>query len=221
LQRQPRKITTFKKKTGSGLDNGTVLADHLCACPYWAQFMDYIQKTIADLQDKVRKQEEELIQTKRMINGLCAHAGMDAIYPDADLQQRQGVTLGVLRSDLYYGRPLATCVREYLEMRRAANKGAAPLEDIISALETGGYDLPSISADKDGQKRGVAISLAKNNSTFHRLPNGDWGLAAWYPNAREKKPKSEDGSGNGKTEIAASAKPGADALVVADGKNKE
>jgi len=173
---------------------------------------DHIRKTIADLQEKVRRQEDEVIQTKKMINGLCAHAGLPLAYADAEMQ-RQGATVSVMRSDLFYGRPLAGCVREYLEMRRNSNQGAAPIEDIMGALRSGGYDLATVSADEDGQKRGVAISLAKNSAMFHRLPNGDWGLMAWYPNIKEKKAKSEEGS-NGKTDSEASAKTGGAAAAV-------
>jgi len=53
--------------------------------------------------------------------------------------------------------------------------------------------LSKISADPNLIKRGVAITLAKNPQ-FHRLPNGDIGLLAWYPNikkAKESKPADD------------------------------
>jgi hypothetical protein len=152
----------------------------------------HIEQTIAELQDEIRKQEEETVMNKRMVNRLCARANRPSMYPDAELSV-QG-PIGVYRSDQFYGRPLAVCVREYLEMRKSSNQGAASVNDILSALRQGGYDLKSISKDEDAQKRGVAISLAKNTAVFHRLDNGDFGLLSWYPTARERRRETPDES---------------------------
>jgi hypothetical protein len=38
-------------------------------------------------------------------------------------------------------------------------------------------------------RRGLYISLAKNTTTFHKLPNGNYGLVAWYPAVREQRSK--------------------------------
>jgi hypothetical protein len=46
-------------------------------------------------------------------------------------------------------------------------------------------------AKNDGTaKRALSVSLAKNTTTFHRLPNGNIGLTEWYPEAKTR-------SGNG------------------------
>lgn len=50
----------------------------------------------------------------------------------------------------------------------------------------------TVSKDEDGQKRGVAITLAKNSAKFHKLPNGDFGLLVWYPNVKAKKESRSD-----------------------------
>jgi hypothetical protein len=150
----------------------------------------HLDQTIADLQEEVRLKESELIHTKRMVNSLCARAGRSLVYPDSELEQQKHI--GSIRSDQFYGRPLAVCVREILEMRRLMNQGASPLDDIMSALKKGGYELGSISGDEDGQRRGVAISLAKNTAVFHRLPNGYFGLSVWYSDVKERKKAEEE-----------------------------
>lgn len=152
---------------------------------------DHILKTIEDAKADLRKHEEAVSNTKKFINQLCSFAKMPAMFSDAELQTDSSSASTVIRKNAFYGRPLATCVREYLEARKAASLGEASLDEIMNALKEGSFDLETISKDKDGQKRGVAISLAKNTSVFHRLPNDDWGLLAWYPSVKEKKNKSK------------------------------
>jgi hypothetical protein len=67
-----------------------------------------------------------------------------------------------------------------LERRAAADLGAASVDIIFAGMQAGGY---LFDAKNDGTaRRSLSISLAKNTSTFHRLPNGDFGLLEWYPN---------------------------------------
>jgi len=155
-----------------------------------------IKNTIEDLQVELQKHEEEVVSTKRLINQLCAHAKMPSMYPDSELEVNT-VAVNVQRNS-FFGRPLTTCVRDYLEMRKRAKLGAASLNDIFDALKAGGYDLQTVSAKGElDQKRGVAISLGKNSVTFIRLPTDDWGLLEWYPNVRERKKKAgENGHGD-------------------------
>lgn len=159
---------------------------------------DHILKTIEDAQMDLRKHEQAVVEAKRFINKLCEFGKMQPLYPEAEGEKPLGSAApATVRRNSFYGKPLATCVREILEMRKRGGSGAgeATLEEIMTSLRAGNYDLDTISRDKDDQKRGVAISLAKNTSTFHRLPNGDFGLLEWYPSV--KKPRGEKG-GNGK-----------------------
>jgi hypothetical protein len=163
---------------------------------------DHIQKTIEDAKADLRKHEEAVVNTKKLINQLCAFAKMPAMFADADLQVGGSTASTVIRKNSFYGRPLATCVREFLEARKTMGLGAASLDEIMAALREGSYDLEEITKDKDGQKRGVAISLVKNGAVFHRLPNDDFGLLAWYPNAKAKKNKSAKVGESEKTAVA-------------------
>ena len=156
---------------------------------------DHILKTLEDAKDELRKHEEAVINTKRFINQLCAFGGMPQEYKDEELQATtSGIGVGiVIRRNAFFGRPLATCVREYLEMRKDKPVKEATLAEIIDALKEGNFDFDKISEKADDAKRGVAITLAKNPQ-FYRLPNDDWGLLTWYPNVKRAK---AEGNGRG------------------------
>ncbi len=144
---------------------------------------EHLQKTIDDLQEKVRQQETSLRRTKQLVNGLCVEASIPQLYPDAE-----GETSGAgsLRKDQFYGRPLATVIREYLEMRKA--QGAATVREIYEALMRGGRKFET--KNDANAMRALQISLSKN-ALFHRVPSGAWGLSIWYPSARVDKVDDE------------------------------
>jgi hypothetical protein len=153
---------------------------------------------IAALQTQVQQQERELRETKRLINKLSKLEGVEPPFPAAEDESSESVSIGTMRRDLFYGVALATAIRKYLEMRRAAGHGPATVNDIYGALVSGGYKFET--ANERNAKRGLYISLAKNSVTFHKLPSPSgneeasvFGLLEWYPNAKAteapKKPK--------------------------------
>src|SRR5208337_2898106 len=160
---------------------------------------EHILKTIDQAKEELRKHEEAVVNTKRLINQLCAFGGLPAEYQDAELQAPGAVPV-VIRRNVFFGRPLATCVREYLEMKKDKPVKEATLDEIIGVLKEGGFDFKKISDDSDDAKRGVAITLAKNPQ-FHRLPNGDWGLLSWYPNIKRSKEKSANDDSEDETVV--------------------
>ena len=126
------------------------------------------------LMEQLAAQVREVAETKRTINGLCRRMGEDPQF--ADEEERIG---GTIRSDAYYGKPLATAVQLYLER----DKQAHPADDILRALEQGGFDFRALDWGENDRARILAISLAKNNVTFHKLPNNTFGLRGWYDDA--------------------------------------
>lgn len=140
-----------------------------------------LQGAITVLQRKVAEQEKQLSHTKTLINQLCVEAGEPPIY--SDIQRSEDVRS--IRSDQYYGQPLATAVRNFLEARQTI--GPATVDEVYDALLKGGFQFEA--KDEENSKRGLRISLTKNSVTFHKLPNGSYGLLSWYPNA--KQPKSD------------------------------
>src|SRR5438067_1396152 len=133
-----------------------------------------ILSTIEELQAQVGEQQRETTETMRTVNFLCRRIGRDPIYAIAD----PASSLAGTRSDEFYGGKLATVVRTILERRGVANLGAASVDAIFAAMRAGGYQF---NAKNDTTaKTALATSLAKNTVTFHKLPNGDFGLLEWY-----------------------------------------
>lgn len=97
-----------------------------------------------------------------------------------------------IQHDTFFGKRMGTAARQFLEMRKAQGGGPAKPREIFDALKLGGFQFET----KD---EGVAIislrnMLRKNTQVFQKLPNGTYGLRAWYPGA--KKPKSPTAGGD-------------------------
>lgn len=152
---------------------------------------DHLKRTIADLQLKLTEQESAVKQTKSLINQLSEMAGAGIIYKDIELESNPRSNVSI-RSDQFYGQPQATCVREFLDMRKALDQGPATINEIFAALQEGGFNFET--KNDENAKRGLRISITKNTALFHKLPNGKIGLLSWYPNAKTKKaaPIGED-----------------------------
>ena len=78
--------------------------------------MSHFDESISELQRQLKDQEAEVLRTKELINRLCQVAGRPILYGDAELKATSAVS--VIRSDQYYGKPLAAAVREILEIRQ-------------------------------------------------------------------------------------------------------
>jgi DNA-directed RNA polymerase delta subunit len=138
--------------------------------------------TIADLEKMVAEHEASAIRVKTIINELCIKGGLPPRYAPTELQQATSGSFSI-RSDQFHGRPLATCVREYLEMRRRADLGPASSNEIFDALTQGGYE----TGAKNEQIARVSMYNSVNkNPAFYKLPNKKWGLREWYPNAKHQ-----------------------------------
>jgi hypothetical protein len=142
---------------------------------------------IEELEEHLAAQLDEVAETKKMINALSKRMGEEPRYPDVSVEQT-----GMVRPDQYYGRPLATAASEYLERRKRACKA----EEILQGLLDGGFDFDALDWKEKDRLRLLSSSMAKNNTKFHRLPNGTFGLLAWYDQAAIKQ-KREDRKQNG------------------------
>lgn len=137
--------------------------------------IEQLNPGIEALRQKISAKEEELNNLKMVVNGLCADEKKPPLYPNVDTKAS---ATSQLRSDLFYAETMAGAARQYLEMRKASGQGAASVETIYQALKTGGYRFET--KNEENAKTGVRISLRKNSRTFHRLPNGEFGLCTWY-----------------------------------------
>ncbi len=153
---------------------------------------------IQRLVKEIERDEAALREKKRMVNHLCKYGNKAPLFADSELSDSGSVSS--VRPDQFYSQPLATAIRTYLEMRQTSGLGAATVREIFDTLKAGGFKFEA--RDDDNAQRGLRQSLTKNSVTFHRLPNGTYGLVEWYP--RAKSPKAEP-----KIEVADDEEPSA------------
>lgn len=156
---------------------------------------------ITVLVKRIEQKAQELIESKRMVNSLCKEAGLDPMYLDADLAVTGVSGLPSLKSDQFYRKSPITAAREYLELRGTA----VALEEILDGLTRGGFDFEHQNWTEDLRLKNLGISLGKNTSIFHRLPNKTWGLTKKYGIKEKKVTAAKD---NGKTETTEAAEDG-------------
>ncbi|MFZ0912546.1 MAG: hypothetical protein WBQ76_05375 [Candidatus Korobacteraceae bacterium] len=151
---------------------------------------------IEELQAHLDQQLQDVAETKKMINALRKRNGEESLYADVAVE-----SVGAMRPDQYYGKPLATAAAEYLERR----KQACPAEEIMRGLEQGGFDFEATGWKEKDRHRLLAVSLAKNNVKFHKLPNNTFGLLAWYDQAVLAKKNKDEKKQNGTEEVTEGA----------------
>ena len=94
------------------------------------------------------------------------------------------------RSDQFYNKRMGSAAREYLEMRHAQGLGPAKPREIFEALKAGGYQFGG--KDETNQMVVLRTMMRKSTQMFHKLPNGTWGLKAWYGNIKPTKGTAKD-----------------------------
>ena len=157
---------------------------------------EHLKQTIADLQDELAKQLAEADVTKQLINRLSARAGLPEPYPDAG--EGEGVSVSI-QPDTFYGQKLHSAIRTYLQMRKQMKRGPAAVNEIFEALVQGGIQFDT--KNDANSKRAIRITLTKNSSVFHKLPNGSYGLLEWYPDVKKTKKSNDNGADDSGTEI--------------------
>ncbi len=138
------------------------------------------------LRQQLAREEQAVVETKKLINKLSSVAGLDA--PFLDMEEATANSVTAIRSDTFYGKRLHKAVREYLEMRKASGQGPAETREIYEALCRGGYQFDA--ADANNAMTGMRSLMRKNSAVFHRLPNNTWGLTSWYEAIRTSKTAS-------------------------------
>lgn len=141
-----------------------------------------VLQTIELVRAQVGALEQDLAEKKRMVNSLCKLINQPPFYSHVDEVTEQ--TAGI-RNDEFYGQPLASVVRSILVKRKAASSGAATVGEIYAAMCQGNFNFETDVAEN--AKRNLRISLTKNSTLFHKLPNGRYGLREWYPNLKERR----------------------------------
>ncbi len=143
------------------------------------------QDVINDLVAEVETKEQDVVSLKRIINDLRVRSGDAPLYDAQDLDRGSGPS--TIKDDQFYGRKLATVVKEVLSLKGSACK----VTEIYNTLVEGGFKFDT--KNDDNAKRSLRISLSKNPA-FHRLPNGSYGLLDWYPAVKAKGDGASDAS---------------------------
>lgn len=146
---------------------------------------DAITEIVAD----IAKLESNIREKKTTVNTLCTVAKREKMY---QLEEQAEVVPSRIRPDQFYGQPLASAVRTILEMRKQQDLGAATVKEIFEALTMGGYQFNT--KNDEVAVASLRNSLSKNTVTFHKLPNGRFGMLNWYPNARPAKAAQNGGA---------------------------
>src|SRR4051812_5529067 len=134
-----------------------------------ARMDESARQYLSVLQGKLKEQEATVLETKRLMNTICKLHNEAPMFSDAEMNVSSGPSLSI-QSDQFYGQPLASGIRQILELRKGLGQGPATVNDIYEALKEGGYKFET--KNDDNARRGLRISLMKNTATFHKLPNG-------------------------------------------------
>ena len=153
---------------------------------------DHIDKTIQDFQLKLETAESEVIRLKRTINDLCEMGGKQRLFGDEELEKSgQRKTPLAFANDAFYGKPLASCVKEILSARKTANLGAATIDELYEALLSHGYHFEG----KEENRKHILRTALRKNSDFHKLPHGGYGLREWYGRIKPSAAGDDDDEG--------------------------
>ena len=150
---------------------------------------DAFAPAIVALQADLAALDKKAREIKGTINTLCKHAGQAELYPNIGNDEAAG-SVSNIRADTFYGQTIGKAARAYLEMRKASGLGPATPRQIYEALVQGGLQF-------DTKNDTVALvslrnTLRKRPHVFHRLPNSQYGLLSWYPNAKAQKAAADD-----------------------------
>lgn len=145
----------------------------------------HLQKTIDDALEKLKAIEQQAAELKKFVNTVIKLDDPDAPPMFVIADDSPGLT--TIKGDTFYGQAFATAVTVYLRMRKAQNLGPASVVEIFAALKKGGYQFDA--KNDDYAKRGIRHSLGKNTATFHKVPNGEFGLTEWYPDVKKRPSK--------------------------------
>jgi hypothetical protein len=148
-----------------------------------------LEGAIEALLEELQIQMNQVVDTKKTINTLLRRIGKEPQFAEEAAEQIGSASVRI-RPDQYYGRALATSVQEFLENRKkSTGDQACTPNEILTALEQGGFDFKAQGWKDNDRLRSLSITLGKN-SKFHRLPNGTYGLLSWYPDVAARKERS-------------------------------
>ena len=146
---------------------------------------EQIKNAIESLYGEMEILNQKMTEIKKSINNLSAI--IDEEQPFKDLELTSVIGGNNIRPDQYFGKGLATAVKEYLKAR---GRAATP-QEIYEALKSGGFEFTGTKGEKI-QMRNLAISLSKNSTDFVYVKNSNaYGLWEFYPEKKREREKKK------------------------------
>lgn len=135
-------------------------------------------------EEKLRSQLAEVKKTKEFLNSLAKEMEIDIPFPEVSSEDERVFSTRI-RADHFFGKPLATAVREYLEMRRQAR----PWDEIAEALRQGGFELGTGKIAEEQAR----TTILKNTANFVLIGDNNFGLKEWYPKLKKEQKDKDAG----------------------------
>lgn len=174
---------------------------------------EHFLKSIEALRGKLAEQERAANKTKSTINDLCELAGLPPEFSDlgeasassgAASNRGRSIEAQIKKGD-FFGRPLQTCIKKVLELRKSIGEGPTEVKEIYRLLNLGDYEFNT--KDSNNAITGLWVSISKNSQTFVKLPSGLVGLAEWYPDKPKQRKKSTENDVEDETAVEDSSQP--------------
>ena len=150
-----------------------------------------VERAILALKEELKTTLDKVGELKRTINQLSVFQGESPPFTDIESSAIGGIIS--ISPDQFFGKGLATAVKEYLRIRG----NAATPQEILDVLTKGGFEFPK-NWKNENMLKNLAISLSKNRTNFCPVPLKDgnaYGLWEFYPEKmkeREKKQTTEE-----------------------------
>jgi hypothetical protein len=144
-----------------------------------------LKKAVESLYAELDKINERAAELKKNINSLSALIGSPQPFSDVELSSSGNVVS--VHPDQFFGKGLATAVREYLKMR---GRAATP-QEILTVLVAGGFEFEG-GSDEKFRLRNLSISLSKNRKDFCYVKSSNaYGLWEFYPDKKRERAKNQ------------------------------
>jgi hypothetical protein len=141
-----------------------------------------VESLYAEL-DRVNK---KAIEIKKSINSLSTLLDKPQPFTEVELAS-SSMGHSNIYPDQFFGKGIATAVKEYLKMRGRASTA----QEIFDALISGGFEFPEEWGEKF-KLRNLAISIRKNSKDFCYVKSSNaFGLWEFYPDKKRERIKNQ------------------------------
>ena len=137
-----------------------------------------LQATYELYEKKLQDLFNQVAETKKMLNALAKDMGKTEI-PYSDVSTESSAGSIKIKPDQFYNRPLATAVREFLELKDEATHWS----EILKALREGGFILGKGKQAEDEAR----LTVLRNTTNFVLIGDNYFGLKEKYPESKKEK----------------------------------